>query len=59
MGGAMAFQAKWVGVCKSLYMSPVAAADGIAGGSGFTIFLLILAFLLSAFLFITPNVYDK
>lgn len=31
----------------------------VAGGSGFTIFLLILSFLLSSFLLITPIVYDR
>nr|XP_019009744.1 uncharacterized protein I206_05304 [Kwoniella pini CBS 10737]OCF48525.1 hypothetical protein I206_05304 [Kwoniella pini CBS 10737] len=44
MGAVAAFQSKWFSV---------------SGGTGFVLFLLLLAFLLSAFLMIVPIVYDR
>ncbi|WWC91316.1 uncharacterized protein L201_006259 [Kwoniella dendrophila CBS 6074] len=44
MGAVAGYQAKWLKV---------------SGGTGFVIFLLILAFLLSAFLMVVPIVYDR
>ncbi|WVR09135.1 hypothetical protein IAU60_006197 [Kwoniella sp. DSM 27419] len=44
MGAVAAFQAKWFAV---------------SGGTGFVLFLLLVAFLLSAFLMIVPIVYDR
>nr|XP_018259072.1 uncharacterized protein I303_08615 [Kwoniella dejecticola CBS 10117]OBR81230.1 hypothetical protein I303_08615 [Kwoniella dejecticola CBS 10117] len=44
MGAVAGFQAKWFSV---------------SGGTGFVLFLLLLSFLLSAFLMIVPIVYDR
>lgn len=44
MGGVAGFQAKWFSV---------------SGGTGFTIFLLVITFVLSTFLLVTPLVYDR
>ncbi|GFZ47485.1 hypothetical protein JCM24511_05229 [Saitozyma sp. JCM 24511] len=44
IGAVAGFQAKWVGV---------------SGGTGFTLFLLLLSFLLTVFLLIVPVVYDR
>ncbi|WVQ64016.1 uncharacterized protein L199_002175 [Kwoniella botswanensis] len=44
MGAVAGFQAKWVGV---------------SGGTGFTLFLLLLSFVLSTFLLVVPIVYDR
>ncbi|KAK8843387.1 hypothetical protein IAR55_007044 [Kwoniella newhampshirensis] len=44
MGAVASFQAKWFST---------------SGGTGFTLFLLLLAFLLSAFLLVVPIVYDR
>lgn len=35
------------------------ASDSLAGGTGFTLFLLLLAFLLSVTLLVIPLIYDR
>jgi hypothetical protein len=63
MGAVAAFQAKWFAVCKCFASSVILPGSSsnmsLAGGTGFVLFLLVLALILSLILIIVPIIYDR
>lgn len=61
MGAVAGFQGKWFGVCK--WQHVLGGASGLtfctAGGSAFTLFLLLMSFALSLALLLIPVIYDR